>query len=282
VDVRRALWLTLLLPACLFPDLSSISGASDGAPFDAANDSTPSDAANDTAVSDGSTGDGAGWCASQDAGYRFCTDFDESMSAVQGFDLETTVGQGGQFNVTTTQLVSPPHGALGVASPFSPGQTSGDRLIKSLWALGTTPATFTCTFQWNPVALSTTANDYAHVAAFELYSDEAATQQIANYSINLNGNGLLELLEISNNNAVSHPITTGGVATGSWLSVTLSILPGQNYSVTVGTKGATGILSYPVATTSHGTVEIGPAYFAGTTTSPSPGWTFGYDNVICQ
>jgi hypothetical protein len=278
VNVRRALWLTLLLPACLFPDLSNLGGG-DAAPLDAeSNDAAPVPDGGD--AGDGGGGDAQGWCASQDAGYVFCTDFDESTTASKGFDLETQVGQGGQFSVTTASFVSSPQSGLGIANPFAAGQTSGDRLIKSLWALGSTPATVTCTFEWDPVALSTAANDYAHVGAFELYSDTSATQQIANYSINLNGSGLLELLEISNNNAVSHPITTG-VSTGSWLAVTLSLLPGQNYSVTVGTHSATGILSYPVATTSHGTLEIGPAYFAGTTTGASPGWTFGYDNVVC-
>jgi hypothetical protein len=276
---RRAMWLALAVaPACLFPDVGNLGGEAD-AGVDAEAGAMDARQQDTSPMPDASV-DAGPWCAAHDAGYLFCADFDESNMAVQAFDLEGQVGQGGMFSVTTSTFVSAPQSALGVANPFDAGQTSGDRLIKSLWSLGTTPASITCSTQWDPVALSTTPNDYAHVIAFELYSDAMGTQQIAYFGLNMLPSGALELLEIHGNTATPHAVVSS-VATGSWVPVTMTLSPGQQYSVTVGTQNATGTLASPVPSPSHGTLEVGPAYFAANTPSSSPGWTFGYDNVIC-
>jgi hypothetical protein len=180
--------------------------------------------------------------------------------------------------------VSPAESALGIANPFSAGQTSGDRLQKSLWPLGSTPKAISCALQWDPVALSTTTNDYAHILEIALWSDTAATQSIVTYSVNMQGNGQLVMLEYYASQPLANAThnVTSSVVVNKWTPVMLSVSAStQMYSVTVGTLSASGVLSKPLPTTSHATLEIGPAYFGGNTTASSPGWTFGYDNVIC-
>jgi hypothetical protein len=283
--VFRRVLATGFVTACgLFPDLSGLEGnGSDGSTADTGSlDVQNVDVAQDVAAPD-VTVDAGDWCASQEAGYRLCADFDDSLTAAQGFDLEAKQGVGGQFSLNTATFVSAPESALGVANPFDAGQTSGDRLEKSLWLLGPTPSTFECTLQWNPAALSTTPNDYAHVLELALWSDAAGTQSIVTYSLNMQVNGQLVMLEYyaSMTSASATHLVTTSVAP-KWTNVVISIsATAQTYSVTVGNMNAAGNLSKPIPSTSHGVVEIGPAYFGGDTDASSPGWTFGYDNVLC-
>lgn len=268
--VFRIAALAALITGCaLFPDVSGLASADAGG--------------GDVAPQDAGALD-AGWCASQGVGVRFCSDFDESSSAAQGYDLESQQGVGGSLQIDTSSYVSAPHSALGVANPFGAGQTSGDRLSKSLWLAGATPATITCSFQWNPVALSKVQNDYAQAIEIALYADAAATQPLVTYSLNMLSSGELELVEYRDASTAPATFPTGAtILLGRWTNVSLSISSAQQtYSVTVGTTNASGSLSQPVPTSSRGALEVGPAYFAAATATPSPGWTFGYDDVLCQ
>ncbi len=272
--------------ACsLFVSLDGLSGGATSQNDDASIDASPSDArAGDAdADADASFADAPSgpFCAAQEAGYRVCADFDESSNVVQSFDLASQYGVGGQFSVTTTTFTSPPQSALGVAFAYDAGQFGGDYLVKSVWPLGTTPS-ITCDFDWQPVAVSTVANDYAHLMEVALWSDDAATQGIVTYSLNLQGDGSVVLLEFGNTTNASHTVTST-ITLGTWVHVQIAIDVGsQLYSATIGSANASGVLSTAIPTPSHGTIEVGPVYFGGATTSPSPGWTFVYDNVICR
>jgi hypothetical protein len=232
-----------------------------------------------------------GWCAAQDASYRLCSDFDLPDGPVtQGFDLGVVpvpYGEGGTFQLDPKSFVSPPHGGLGVANPFPAQQTSGVRLEGTLWALGPSPSTVQCTLQWNPHKVSTVSGDYAHVAALGVYSDAQQNDQEANFSVQMHADGSLIFLEIHTTDTpmdVPHAIPIQ-VSLDAWYAVEMSFTTSAGvttYSVSVGGVPAAGnTLVLPLPTPSHGAVAVGPAYYAGATTEPSPGWTFGYDNVIC-
>jgi hypothetical protein len=235
---------------------------------------------------DGATGD---WCALQPTGYRLCSDFDlPAQSVTDGFDHGLVPnGVGGSFSLDTNIFLSSPRSALGKANPFPAMGTSGILLIGTLWALGPTPSTLSCTIAWNPRNLSTTTNDYAHVIEFGQYSDAQETMEPFTLSINMNGDGTLILLEyyrydLSKNATHAIPYS---VATGGWIPVRMALAVGisaTTYTVSVGGVQADGsTLSVPLPAMSHGTFEVGPAFFGGNTTAASPGWTFDYDNVVC-
>lgn len=262
----------LLFPTSNF-ERGHDAGQSDGASADASVDSRPP----------------SNWCAARDAGYRLCSDFDQSDAVTQGFDLgaETVPGSvGGSFALDSTDFVSPSNSALGKANPFAPGQTTGIRLIGTLWPLGPIPAAVDCTLMWKPVGLSTTAQDYAHVVQIVFYTDAQQKSEVASLSINMQGDGAIILLEDygvqSPDNAV-HPIGSN-ITPNTWYPVSLSFASsasGASYQVKVGDKRSAGTLARVLPSNSYGTLEVGPAYFAGATTSPSPGWSFAYDNVVC-
>jgi hypothetical protein len=281
------------LAACtLTTDLGGLSGAGahdagalpdarsgeDGAP---SSDSAPVDA------SSGETTPTADWCAAQDAGYRLCSDFDRPGDGVtQGFDLgliQVPNSAGGSFQIDPSAFVSPPNGVLGRANPFPAGGVSGTRLVGTLWALGPTPQAVLCTVAWNPQALSTTANDYAHVIEIVLYSSALEDTFVATFSVNMQGDGSLILLEyypLQPSKNATHTIPVS-VVPHAWIPVRLSIGNGNTFDIAVGDGHTSGALAVPLPSTSHGTLEVGPAYFAGSTTASSPGWLFGFDNAIC-
>ncbi len=276
----------LVFSACgLFPDLSGLAekdaGVLDAPVTDASGDVATTDAPPDVIT----TPDGAAtWCATQDAGYRLCADYDESNNVTQSFDSEGQVGVGGTLSISTSTFVSASQSAFGIANPFGPGQTSGDREIKALWALGATPGSISCTLQWDPVALSTTQNDYAHVISIGLYADSAGTQALVSYNVNMLATGQLVLLEYYPNQGSANAthVISSSIAVNTWRAVTLTFsATAQTYSASYGTSGTSGVLAKPVPSTSFASAEIGPAYFGGSTTTASPGWAFGYDNVIC-
>jgi hypothetical protein len=276
---RRLAFLSVsLVGGCLFPDVGNLDGTGTDAEA-----SLPDVIGADAPADIGGPEVEAGtmdWCASQDAGYLLCSDFDQAGGVTQGFDIGlTTNGVGGSFNLDTATFVSSPRSALGIASPFSAGETTGDIIVADLWPLGTTPASLSCAFQWDPVALSTTPNDYGHVIEIALWSDAAATTSIVTYNLNMEASGELIMLEYGTSLNQSHNVTSS-IVSGSWTNVSLA-LTSSTYAVTVGNTMVNGNLGAPFPSTAHITVEIGPAYFAGDTTAPSPGWTFGYDNVIC-
>ena len=113
-----------------------------------------------------------------------------------------------------------------------------------------------------------------------MWSDAAATHQIVSYNLNMTASGQLVLLEFGTGLNSEHPVTST-ITTGQWVLVTVSLLPGQTYGVTIGGATASGILAKPLPTPSQGTLEVGPTYFAASTLVSSPGWTFGYDDVVC-
>jgi hypothetical protein len=252
---------------------------------DAARDA-PFDAASDT------SGDGSrDWCAMQDASYRLCSDFDlPDASVLQGFDLglvPVPYGEGGSFELDPDSSVSPPQSGLGIANPFPSGETSGDRLEGTLWPFGPTPATVECTLQWNPHQISKTTNDYAHVAAISVYSDALGMDEAVNLSVQLHGDGTLIFLESYNSATmpdVPHPIALD-VDLDTWYEVQMTFTTSKgvtSYVVRVNNAAASGsTLTQAIPLKSSMVLAVGPAYYAGNTDGPSPGWIFGYDNVIC-
>lgn len=233
-----------------------------------------------------STGD---WCAAQDAGYRLCDDFDGPGGVTQGFDIGLVPvpgSVGGSFTLDSTSFVSSPHSALGTANPFGPGQVSGDRIVGTLWSLGPTPSKLNCSLMWRPVALSTTPNDFAHVLAVNLCSDAGCNSSVAGFSINMQADGTLILFEYYNNQPSLNATFPIGltVKRGKWYPVSFSLASSgssSTFRVKMGGVGPGGPTAAPLPATSSATFEFGPSYFAGTTTAPSPGWTFGYDNIVC-
>jgi hypothetical protein len=255
------------------------------------------DAGADTNPSDTGTGPdryvppGDDWCASQDAGFRLCSDFDLPDAAVtQGFDLGVVpvpFGAGGSFQLNSMVSVSPPFSALGIGNPFDAGTTSGDRLEGTLSPLGATPTTIRCAVEWMPVHVSTVAGDYAHIFSITVFTDAAEANQVANFSVQMHGDGSLIFLEDyppSIAMEVPHTIPAQ-VGTGTWYAVQIVLATSSGtaaYAASVGgVQTGAGMLAVPLPATSHLTLSVGPAYFAGATTTASPGWTFGYDNVIC-
>ena len=278
----RALFLcaSCALGCGLFPDLGALDGA------DAANAPDVLDAhANDVDAPDAdASGD---WCASQQTGFRLCSDFDQTGGVTQGFDIglaEVPNGTGGSFTLDPSSFVSSPNGALGIANPFGAGQVSGTRIIATMWPLGPTPASLDCQVQWKPIALSTTANDYAHVISIGFYSDAQENDPIDSINFNMQGDGSLVLLEYGTQTA-SHTIPITITTTSGWVPISISLTFGASvtYAVTVGGASAPGnAFVNTIPTTSHAELEVGPAYFGGSTTKNSPGWTFDYDNVVCR
>jgi len=281
VRFRVSLVAVSSLAACaLFPDVGGLD-TGDASPNDASHDAMIDGA--DGAITSEASGD---FCTAQSA-YRLCSDFDQSGGVTQGFDIGLVAvpnGQGGTFTLDTNDFVSSPNGALGVANPFGAGQVSGTRIIGTLWPLGATPASLDCQAQWKPLALSTTANDYAHVVAVSFYSDAQENDQFASLNLNMQGDGTLVLLEYGPKTAQFNvPITV--TTSSGWLPVYLSVTFGSTLTYSIEVNGAsTG--SHPfvntMPSTSHAEFEVGPAYFGGSTTTQSPGWTFAYDNVVCR
>jgi hypothetical protein len=234
--------------------------------------------------------EGVGWCAGQDASYRLCSDFDLPGEAVtQGFDLGLVPNgtAGGSFQLDPSSFVSSPHSALGVAAAFPAGGTSGDRLEGTLWQLGPTPPTFRCALQWNPRRLSTVGDDYAHIVALAVYTDAQETDQPLSLNVQIRADGSVVFLESYGSQltmayTVAIPIQ---VTIGSWYAVQMSFTTtgsATTYTVSVGgIQAPVGTLGVPLPGMSHVNLDLGPAYYAGVTTASSPGWTFGYDNVIC-
>ena len=254
---------------------------------------TPAARANDANVADGDVPDSAaasGFCATQRPGHRLCSDFDlPGESVTQGFDLGLVQigGVGGTFTLDPTPHVSPPNAALGTATAFPAGGTSGALLVGTLWPLGPTPATVDCSLQWNPQLLSTVVNDYEHVVALVLYADAQTTAPSFSLNVNLQGDGQLLLLEYypSQPSTNTNHIIPLQVATGGWLPVHMALSASGGsvtYDVSVGgVQAPGGSLALPFPATSHATLQVGPAFFDGTTATQSPGWQSAYDNVVC-
>lgn len=284
--MRRSVFFgAFALGACgLFPSVGDLDAPGADASVDAITDV----AVDAIKTSDANVETGSGdWCASQAAGFVLCSDFDQSGGVTQGFDIgleEVQNGTGGSFALDPTSFVSAPNGALGIANPFGAGQVSGTRIIGTMWPLGPTPKTLDCQFQWKPVALSTTANDYAHVFSIAFYSDAQQNDQLDSINLNMQGDGSLVLLEYGSQNA-THTVPIAITTSSGWIAVDVSLTFGasSSYHLTVGAAVAPGsAFVNAIPSTSHTTLEVGPAYFGGATTSSSPGWTFDYDNVLCR
>ena len=275
------------------PSADSSSSAQDS---QAAADSTTMDVA---AFDGGDSGapPNTDWCATQNAGYRLCSDFDLPDATIgQGFNLGVSpvpYGEGGSFTFDPSVHTSSPNSGLGVANPFPPGETSGDRLEATLWSLGPTPPSVQCALDWYPRQFSTVAGDYAHVASLTVYTDAQGTVSDVNLSVQMHADGSLVLLEDYTTSAAldaTHPIPIT-VATGQWYAVSMTFTTSggtTSYAIAVdsvqsaGTVGhASGTLSQPFPASTNVAIAVGPAYYAGGTTAPSPGWIFNYDNVIC-
>jgi hypothetical protein len=253
---------------------------------------SPTEGGTDVVTADRDAGPPVGqdWCASQDAGYRLCSDFDlDAEPVTQGFDLGAVpvpFGEGGSFELDPKNFVSPPRGALGIANPFPAGGTSGDRLEGTLWPLGPTPAAVACSVEWNPREVSTVSGDYAHVFSITAYSDAAEADQVVNLSIQMHADGSVIFLEDYPDESMdaNHPLVSS-VAIDKWHAVELALGTsgaGTTYKVTFGgVEKSAGTLVVPLPSTSHVIFSVGPAYFAGSTSTSSPGWTFDYDNVVC-
>jgi hypothetical protein len=287
------------LAACtLTTNLDGLSGGANGADAgdagggpDAPADA-PLDAAAEAATDASSSSDAGGtWCAQQDSGYRLCSDFDRpNESVTQGFDLGLTqaTGAGGTFQLDTSSFVSPPSSAVGHANAFGAKGSTGAYLSGNLWVLGAPPATLACSVQWSPIDLSSVQNDWAHVVTLAVYSDAGEQNEIFDFNIKLLSDGTLALDEIYEGSGpeqdVRHLIPAS-IKAGSWYPIAMSLTNSSgatSYSVTVGGIAAPGgTLTHALAATSHGTFRIGPAYYEGTNTAPSPGWTFRYDDVVC-
>jgi hypothetical protein len=249
------------------------------------------DAGADTGMKTDAGRDGSvDWCASQDAGYRVCSDFDlPAGSVTQGFDIGLVTvpgGSGGNFTLDTSVFVSPPHGALGVALGYPAHGTGGINITATLWSEGTTPRSVQCSAAWNPHLLSTITNDYAHVIDMVVFSDKTESKQLVYLGINMNGDGTIVVLEYYPQNpliSVSHDIPFT-VTTDKWLPVVLSFSPGvgvTQYHGSVGGTPISGSLVMPLPATSYAIFEIGPTYYGGTNVDASVGWKFDYDNVVC-
>jgi len=238
--------------------------------------------------SDAGTDAGVDWCASQDAGYRVCSDFDLTTGSVtQGFDIglvPVAGGAGGNFTLDTSVFVSPPNAALGVANPYPKDGTSGINLDATLWPTGSTPTTVHCSAVWNPRKLSTITNDYAHVIDMVLFDDKTESKQIVYLGINMNGDGTIEVLEYYPTGGAGNHVIPYTVPTDEWLPIDLSFTTSSgvtSFRASVDGTAVSGPLLLPFPATSYAILEIGPAYYAGSNVAPSPGWTFDYDNVIC-
>jgi hypothetical protein len=279
---------------CADGGLDGAADAGADAWFEATADLPPDDAADDgDATGDGNAGGDAGslWCASQDAGYLLCSDFDRpGESVTQGFDLGLmqVPNSGGTFQLDPSSFVSPPNAAVGRANSYGASGSGGAFLHGSLWPLGAAPATLDCSVQWSPVELSPAANDWAHIVALSVYSDAATQNEVFDLNVKLLSDGTLALDEIYQGSgpgqSVRH-ILPISIATGQWYSVHMSLTNGAggtSYAVTVGgVQAPGGTLMHPLPASSHGTFRTGPAYYQGANTTPSPGWTFRYDDVIC-
>jgi hypothetical protein len=244
----------------------------------------PADTGRDaTQMRDATADTSADWCEAQDASYRLCSDFDKAPVTL-GFDLGLIPnGVGGSFTEDTPLSVSRPNSGLGVAKGYGAGGTGGALLEGALWAFGSRPSTLHCAVQWNAQSVSTVALDYAHIVAIEVNASDGA--QEVNLSIQMHADGSIGFLEdypggVGEMNHVI-PIT---VVLGTWYPVTMTLTTAggsTSYTVNVGGQSASGTLGTPLSAMSAGIFEVGPAYFGGATTDPSPGWTFAYDNVVC-
>jgi hypothetical protein len=267
--------------------VEAADGGRDGASVDTG-DSAPSDGGGPT---DAEAGTDAGrFCASQAPGYLLCSDFDLPDGGVdQGFDLPYAYNGGaGNFGFDTTNFVSPPRSAQGIPNGFPAGGTAGIQLSGDLWSLESTPASVTCSVQWMPISQPTTAGVYSHILFLSVYADEDASSILRGIGLNLLGDGTLQFLDDVNVDPSHNTTNDFGAFNGSpaaFTSVQLSLASSgttTTYAVTVGSVSAQGTLTIPLPATSHVTLGVGPAYFAGATTAYTSSWIFDYDNIVCR
>ncbi len=139
-----------------------------------------------------------------------------------------------------------------------------------------------------PISLPTTAGVYSHILFLTVYADDDASSVLRGIGLNVLGDGTLQFLDDISANTAENTMNNFGMFSAppqTWTHVVLSLTTNSagttSYQAAVGSVTGMGSLMLPLQAMSRVTLGVGPAYYAGSTTSYTPSWIFDYDNVVC-
>jgi hypothetical protein len=223
----------------------------------------------------------SGFCASRSPAPTFCQDFDEGPLP-GNFSGESTVN--GTLSLSKASVVSAPYSLLAQDNALGACAGLNTALRNFFPALPTAATTFTLDFEIDP--LNVDPNSGAALVVASLDFGDAANER---YSIQLTlfqqgvagsiGIRLEEQAAYADGGTFYEPHALQNMPSGAWTEVVLEVNLAPASATATVNYGSTPVLSDAPLTISLNPTNlmltIGSAYES----TPSSGWTTGYDNV---